>query len=70
VELLRVLAGESGGAPAPAPKLAKALGTSSQYVVAKLQPLVRAGLVSRRPSPTGRAYAISDEGREYLLRNA
>jgi predicted transcriptional regulator len=68
LELLRALAGDPGRA-APAPDLAKALGTSAQFVVAKLRPLVSAGLVQRHSSRTGRTYAISEEGRDYLGRN-
>jgi DNA-binding transcriptional ArsR family regulator len=69
VELLRALAGDPERSSAPAPELAKALGTSPQFVVAKLRPLVSAGLVTRHLDGTGRVYAISDDGRDYLLRN-
>jgi predicted transcriptional regulator len=65
MELLRFLAGASYG-PMPAPTVAKALGTSSQFVVAKLRPLVSAGLVVKHSSRSGRTYEISDEGRTYL----
>jgi predicted transcriptional regulator len=69
LELLRALAGNPERAAA-APELAKALRTSPQFVVAKLRPLVSAGLVQKHSSGTGRAYAISDEGRNYLSRIA
>jgi predicted transcriptional regulator len=68
VELLRALAGDPERA-APAPELARTLGTSAQFVVAKLRPLVSAGLVLKHSSRTGRAYAISEEGRDYLERS-
>ena len=68
LELLRVLAGASYG-PVPAPELAKALNTSSQFVVAKLRPLLSAGLVVKHSSRNGRTYEISDEGRTYLRRS-
>jgi len=68
LELLQALAASSKRTAAQAPELAKALGTSAQFVVAKLQPLVRGGLVSRHSASTGRVYAISKEGREYLMR--
>jgi DNA-binding MarR family transcriptional regulator len=69
VDLLRALAGDPERTASPAPELAKLLGMSSQFVVAKLRPLVSAGLVTRHFSRTGRAYALSDEGRDYLMRN-
>jgi predicted transcriptional regulator len=69
VELLRALADDPERIAAPAPELAKALGTSPQFVVAKLRPLVSAGLVTRHSRSTGRVYALSDEGRDYLTRN-
>jgi hypothetical protein len=68
VELLRVLADAPFGAIAT-PSLAKELGTSSQFVVAKLRPLLSAGLVTKHTSRNGRTYELSDEGRRYLLRN-
>jgi predicted transcriptional regulator len=68
VELLRVLAGAAFG-PVPAPTLAKSLGTSPQFVVAKLRPLLSAGLVTKHSSRSGRTYEISDEGRTYLRRS-
>jgi predicted transcriptional regulator len=68
LELLHALAARPGGTAALAPELAKALGTSPQFVVAKLRPLISAGLVSRQWVPAGRAYVISEEGREYLIR--
>jgi predicted transcriptional regulator len=68
VELLRALAAEHGRA-APAPELARTLGTSVQFVVAKLRPLLSAGLVEKHSSRVGRAYAISEEGRNYLRRS-
>ncbi len=68
LELLRALAGNPDRA-APAPDLAKALGTSAQFVVAKLRPLLSAGLVHKHSSRTGRAYAISEEGQDYLRRS-
>ena len=69
LELLRALA-EDPERAAPAPELAKALRTSPQFVVAKLRPLLSAGLVQKHSSRTGRAYAISEEGRNYLRRSA
>jgi predicted transcriptional regulator len=66
LDLLQALAGRKPSA-AQAPDLALALGTTPQLVVAKLQPLVRGGLVSRSPANTGRKYAISEEGRAYLM---
>jgi predicted transcriptional regulator len=68
VELLRVLA-DAPFSPLPAPTLAKSLGASSQFVVAKLRPLISAGLVTKHSSRSGRKYEISHEGRLYLLRN-
>jgi DNA-binding transcriptional ArsR family regulator len=67
VELLRVIAG-APFSPTPAPTLARALGTSPQFVVAKLRPLVSAGLVTKYSRRNGRTYELSDEGRKYLLR--
>jgi predicted transcriptional regulator len=69
LELLRALAGDPERA-APAPDLAKTLGTSAQYVVAKLRPLLSAGLVHKHSSGAGRAYVISEEGRDYLRRSS
>jgi predicted transcriptional regulator len=69
LELLRALAGDPERA-APAPDLAKTLGTSAQFVVAKLRPLLSAGLVHKHSSRAGRAYAISEEGKDYLRRSA
>lgn len=69
VELLRALARDQERAASYAPQLAKALDTSAQFVVAKLRPLVSAGLVTRHSSRAGRAYTLSDEGRDYLRRN-
>jgi predicted transcriptional regulator len=66
LDLLQVLAAGPERSAAQAPELAQALGTTAQLVVAKLQPLVRGGLVSRLSASTGREYAISEEGREYL----
>jgi CTP-dependent riboflavin kinase len=68
VELLRVLADASLG-PVATPALAKSLGTSSQFVVAKLRPLLSAGLVTKHMSRRGRTYELSEEGRRYLSRN-
>lgn len=68
LELLRALA-RPERATAHTPQLAKALGTSAQFVVAKLRPLVSAGLVTRQRSHGGRSYMISDEGRDYLRRS-
>jgi hypothetical protein len=68
VELLRALA-EAPFAPIATPALAKELGTSSQFVVAKLRPLLSAGLVTKHTSRGSRSYELSDEGRRYLLRN-
>src|SRR5207249_5448846 len=47
VELLRALAFAPERTPANARELAEVLGTSVQFVAAKLRPLVSAGLVSR-----------------------
>jgi DNA-binding MarR family transcriptional regulator len=69
VDLLRALASGPERTASPAPELARALGTSAQFVVAKLRPLVSAGLVTRHSSRSGRLYMISDEGRDYLMRN-
>ena len=69
LELLRALAGDPERA-APAPDLAKALGTSAQFVVAKLRPPLSAGLVQKHATRTGRAYAISEEGQDYLRRRS
>jgi predicted transcriptional regulator len=69
LELLRALAGDPERA-APALDLAEALGTSPQFVVAKLRPLVSAGLVQKHSSRGGRTYAISEEGSAYLRRTA
>jgi len=68
VELLRVLADAPFG-PLATPALAKSLGTSSQFVVAKLRPLVSAGLVTKHTTRSGRTYEISDEGWTYLRRS-
>jgi predicted transcriptional regulator len=68
LELLRALAGNPQR-PAAAPELARALQTSPQFVVAKLRPLVSAGLVRKQSSRKGREYAISEEGRTYLRRS-
>jgi predicted transcriptional regulator len=67
MELLRVIAG-APFSPTPAPTLAKRLGTSPQFVVAKLRPLVSAGLVTKHSRHSGRTYELSDEGLKYLLR--
>ena len=67
VDLLRAL--ESERTEIRAPDLGRALDASAQFVVAKLRPLVSAGLVTKHRSPTGRTYTISDEGRDYLKRN-
>jgi DNA-binding MarR family transcriptional regulator len=69
LDLLRALAGGPEQTASPAPELARALGTSAQFVVAKLRPLVSAGLVTRHSSRSGRLYMISNEGRDYLMRN-
>jgi CTP-dependent riboflavin kinase len=66
IELLRALAEAPFALATPA--LAKSLDTSSQFVVAKLRPLLSAGLVTKHSSRNGRTYEISDEGRRYLLR--
>jgi predicted transcriptional regulator len=68
LDLLQALAGRRRQSAAQAPELALALGTTPQLVVSKLQPLVRGGLVSRSSASTGREYAISEEGRAYLMR--
>jgi hypothetical protein len=71
VELLRALAFAPERIPANARELAGVLGTSVQFVAAKLRPLVSAGLVSRHWGSVhgpGRAYLISEEGRDYLMR--
>jgi predicted transcriptional regulator len=68
VELLRVLADAPLG-PLATPALAKSLDTSSQFVVAKLRPLVSAGLVTKHTTRRGRTYEISEEGRTYLRRS-
>jgi DNA-binding transcriptional ArsR family regulator len=68
VALLHALAGTRSGTAVRTHQLAKALGTSRQLVSAKLQPLVRAGLVTRRSDSNGPAYAINEEGRAYLRR--
>ncbi len=67
VELLQAL--ESERTEIRAPDLGRTLGASAQFVVAKLRPLVSAGLVTKHRSRTGRTYTISDEGRNYLMRN-
>ena len=70
-ELLRALAFAPERSPANARELAEVLGSSVQFVAAKLRPLVSAGLVSRHWASVhepGRAYLISEEGRDYLLR--
>ena len=69
LELLRALPLDPDRAT-PAPELAKTLGTSAQFVVAKLRPLLSAGLVQKHSSRSGRAYAISAEGRDYLERSS
>jgi predicted transcriptional regulator len=69
LELLQALGGDPER-PAAAPELAEALQTSPQFVVAKLRPLVSAGLVRKHSSRAGRAYTISEEGRTYLSLNA
>jgi predicted transcriptional regulator len=68
VELLRALA-DASFEPVATPALAKSLGTSSQAVVAKLRPLLSAGLVTKHTTRRGRTYELSEEGRRYLLRN-
>jgi DNA-binding MarR family transcriptional regulator len=71
VELLRALAFAPERTPANARELAEVLGTSVQFVAAKLRPLVSAGLVSRDWGSVhgpGRTYLISEEGRDYLMR--
>jgi CTP-dependent riboflavin kinase len=67
VELLRALA-ETQFGPIAAPTLAKSLGASPQFVVAKLRPLLSAGLVTKHTSRSGRTYEISEDGRTYLRR--
>lgn len=67
MELLRALA-DAPFAPLATPSLAKSLGTSPQFVVAKLRPLLSAGLVTKHTSRSGRTYEISEEGRTYLRR--
>jgi predicted transcriptional regulator len=69
LDLLQALAASRKRSAAQAPELARVLGTTAQFVVAKLQPLVRGGLVSRSSADTrGCVYAISEEGRDYLIR--
>lgn len=70
LDLLRALAGHPDRGAAPAPELARNLGASSQFVVAKLRPLISAGLVTRHSGRDGRTYEISEEGRHYLTRVA
>src|SRR5438874_13158964 len=69
LELLEALATSTQRRAAPAPELAKALGATPQLVVAKLQLLVTGGLVSRHEARAGYLYALSEEGREYLVRS-
>lgn len=70
MELLQTLAARSVPPGWSTPELARALGSSRQFLVARLGPLVSAGLVSRHSSGDGQTYSISDEGREYLRRYA
>ena len=63
LELLRALAGHPDRGAAPVPELARNLGASSQFVVAKLRPLISAD----REHVT---FEISEEGRHYLTRIA
>lgn len=69
LELLRALDAVAGGVAVPARELAEALGTPVQSVSAKLRPLRSAGLVLKSwdgEDQPGRAYTISEVGREYL----
>jgi DNA-binding transcriptional ArsR family regulator len=71
LELLRALDAVAGGVAVPARELAEALGTPVQSVSAKLRPLRSAGLVLKSwdgEDQPGRAYTISEVGREYLAR--
>ena len=55
----------------PSHELARTLGRSIQSVAVRLQPLVRGGLVAKHWGAThrpGRAYMITQEGRDYLAR--
>lgn len=69
LELLRALDAVAGGVAVPARELAEVLGTPVQFVSAKLRPLRSAGLVLKSwggEDCPGRAYRISEVGREYL----
>ena len=70
LELLQALGDQPERTTSGAAELARTLGMSPQFVVAKLRPLLSAGLAIKHVSRSGRAYAISDEGRDYLLRVA
>ncbi len=70
-EILKALAQAPERTALPSRELATKLGESIQSVAARLQPLVRAGLVSKHWGTTivpGRAYMITEEGRGYLAR--
>ena len=70
-EILAVLAEMPRRTALPSRELAKEVGQSVQSVAVRLQPLVRAGLVAKHWGAThapGRAYMITEEGRDYLAR--
>src|SRR5437588_11657424 len=70
-EILIVLAQAPERTALPSRQLAKEVGESVQSVAARLQPLVRAGLVAKHwgaAHEPGRAYLITQEGRDYLAR--
>lgn len=70
-EILAVLARAPERTALASRELAEEVGQSIQAVAARLQPLVRAGLVAKHWGSThvpGRAYMITQEGRDYLAR--
>src|SRR5438552_10758411 len=70
-EILMMLAQAPERTALPSRELANETGQSIQSVAVRLQPLVRAGLVAKHCGATrapGRAYMITQEGRDYLAR--
>jgi len=67
-EVLRALDRLPHREVADAREIANALGTTASMVAPKLNSLTKAGLARRHWAPNStRTYAITDEGRDYLM---
>jgi len=68
LEVLRALDRLPHREVADAREIATALGTTASMVAPKLSSLTKAGLARRHWAPNStRTYAITDEGRDYLM---